>query len=135
MPEKSPLVGYGGAHPSLVAVNPVEQAQSRLCKLIRLVSKWMTAHGFSLTLDQTEVVISTKKRVPTLCCVTILESTKVVGLTLGPKVKFFYQIKAGADEAAVVVAALSRLIAKFLGPACKRTPCLFMTLFARLEGV
>ena len=127
MPEESRLVGYADDVAALVAGRTVEQAQSRLGILMRRVSGWMTAHGFNLALEKTEVVILTRRRIPTLRPISIGELTieskpavKYLGLMLDSKMSFFEQIKAAADRAAAGVAALSRLMANVGGPISTR---------------
>lgn len=71
----------------------------------------MTAHGFSLALENTEVVILLKKRNPTLRPISIASiiepkaMIKCLGLMLDLRASFFEQIMTG-------VSALSRRMAK-----------------------
>ena len=127
MPEESRLVGYADDVAALVAGRTVEQAQSRLGILMRRVSGWMTTHGFNLALEKTEVVILTKKRIPTLRPISFGESiiesksaVKYLGLTLDSKMSFSEQIQAAANKAAAGVSALSRLMANIGGPTSSR---------------
>ncbi|CAD7080525.1 unnamed protein product [Hermetia illucens] len=127
MSEESRLVGYADDVAVLVAGRTVEPAQSRFGILMRRVSGWMTTHGFNLTLEKTEIVILTKKRIPTQGPMpfsgSIIESksaVKYLGLTLDSKTSSFEQIKATANKAAAGVSALSRLMANIGGPSSSR---------------
>lgn len=127
MPEESCLVGYADDVAALVAARTVDQAQIKLNRVMRLVNNWMESHGLTLALGKTEVVVLTKKRIPTVIPVRVgdevVESkaaVKYLGVMIDSKMTFFEQIKRTADKAAKGVMSLSRLMANIGGPRSSR---------------
>lgn len=123
MPEETCLVGYADDIVALIAARTVEHAQIKLNKVMRTVDHWMATHGLSLALSKTEVVILTKKRIPTIIPVRVGEVTvesksaaKYLGVIVDTKMTFLEHIRQTADKAAKGVAALSRLMANVGGP-------------------
>ena len=66
MLEETCLVGYADEVAALVAAWSVDPAQLKLNRVMRHVSSWMAAHGLSLALNKTEIIILTKKRILTV---------------------------------------------------------------------
>lgn len=123
MPEETRLVGYADDVAALIAARTVEQAQLKLGQVMRRVDRWMAAHGLTLALSKTEVVVLTKKRIPTILPVRVGEeivvskpAAKYLGVMIDSKLSFFEQIRQTAEKAARGVTALSRLMANVGGP-------------------
>ena len=60
------MVGYAGDGAALVAARSADQAQIKLYRVVRNVSRWMAAHGLYLALKKTEVITLTTKMIPTI---------------------------------------------------------------------
>ena len=58
------LVGYAEDVVPLTVARDVEFAQLKLSKMMRTV--WITDHGLSLTLNKIDIVVLTKKRIPSI---------------------------------------------------------------------
>ena len=86
MPEETCLVGYADDVAALVTAQSVDLAHHKLNRVMRNVSGWMAMHGVSLALNKTEVVILTKKRIPTILPLLVgdvIIETKPVAKYLG----------------------------------------------------
>lgn len=84
---------------------------------MRLVNRWMNNHGLSLATEKTELVLVTRKLIPTTIPMQVDSETieakgalKHLGIMLDTKLTFWEQIRRAADKAATVTTALSRLI-------------------------
>ena len=128
MPDESLLVGYADDVAALIAARNVDQANLKLGLVMARVNAWMAAHGLSLAISKTEIVVLTKKRIPTVFPVQIgdvqLETkpaAKYLGVMIDNKLSFGEQVRHTADKAAKAVAALGRLMPNIGGPLpCKR---------------
>lgn len=127
MPDECLLVGYADDVAALVAARTLDQAQIKLNMVMLTVLDWMSAHGLSLALQKTEVVVLTKKRIPTIVpvrvggeVVTTKPATKYLGLMIDTKLSFSEQIRVTARKAAAGVTALSRLMANVGGPSSSK---------------
>lgn len=127
MPDECVLVGYADDVATLIAARTVEQAQIRLNMVMLLVSNWMTSHGLSLALQKTEVVLLTKKHIPTEFSIRVGEellttkpAVKYLGLMVDCRASFNEQIRCTANKAAAKVTALSRLMANVGGPSSSK---------------
>lgn len=127
MPDECQLVGYADDVALLVAARNVEQAQFKLNQAMRIISTWMEAHGLSLALDKTEIVVLTKKRINTICPIRVgrdevmtKPAAKYLGILMDCKLSFLPQILTTADKGAAGAASLSRLMANVGGPKAGR---------------
>src|SRR5204862_8264775 len=66
MPNETQLVGYADDVAALIASRDVDQAKLKLRTVMDTVSGWMRVHGLSLALNKTEIVVITKKQIPTI---------------------------------------------------------------------
>ena len=87
---------------------------------MRLVKHWMVSHGEMLAFSKTEVVVLTKKRIPSIISVRVgdevVESkpaVKYLAVMINSKLSFFEHIRYTVDKAVQVVMAL---IANLGGP-------------------
>lgn len=69
MPEQLYLVGYANDMTALVAARTINQAQIKLNRVMWLVNNWMVSHELTLALTKMEVVVLSKKRIPTVILV------------------------------------------------------------------
>ena len=75
MPDETQLVGYAGDVAALIAARDVDQAKLKLRTVMDTVSDWMRVHGLSLALNKTEIVVLTKKQIPTIFPVQVGDAT------------------------------------------------------------
>ena len=115
MPDETQLVGYADDVASLIAARDVDQAKLKLRTVMDTVSEWMRVHGLSLALNKTEIVVLTKKQIPTIFPVQVggvkLETkpaANYLGVMVDSKLSFGEQIQRTADKAAKGVTTLGR---------------------------
>ena len=102
----------------------------------------MTEHGLSLALAKTEVVLLTRKEIPTILpmyvgseLVTTRPTAKYLGVTLDSKLCFWPHIREVTAEAGARIAALSSLMLNVGGPwTSKRRPLMAITNSILLYG-
>lgn len=135
MPDETSLVGYADDVAALVAARNVEHAQIKLDRTMRSITTWMAEHGLSLALSKTEVIVLTKKRIPTLLPIRVgseivqtKAAIKYLGIMIDRKLSFAEQINRTADKAARSVAALSRLMVNLGGPSSSKRRLLMGTV-------
>lgn len=123
MPEETRLVGYADDVAALIAARDVELAQIKLNEVMRIVNDWMRAHGLSLAVSKTEIVVLTKKRINTILPLRVGEevvqskhAAKYLGIVVDTKMSFGDHIQRTADKAAKSAIALNRLMANVSGP-------------------
>ena len=95
----------------------------------------MTQHGLSLALAKTQVVLLTRKAIPTILpmyvgseLVTTRPTTKYLGVTLDSKLCFWPHIREVTVKAEARIAALSRLMRNIGGPWTSKRRLLIMLL-------
>lgn len=123
MPKDTFLVGYADDVAAVIVARSTELAQFSLNQVMRQVNGWMEQHGLSLATAKTEIVLLTKKRIPTIVPMIVgtetiqtKEAAKYLGVIIDTKLNFWEQIKRASDKAASVTAALSRLMTNTNGP-------------------
>lgn len=123
IPSNASLVAYADDVAAVIVERSADLAQLTLNQVMRRVDRWMTEHGLTLALDKTEVLMLTRRRVPTIIPVFVgTEHTetrgevKYLGITLDTKLTFWPHIKRTAERAAAKVASLTRLMANTHGP-------------------
>ena len=123
MPKGAFLVGYAGDVAVVVEARNADLAQLILCQVMTRVTRWMTEHGLSLALAKTEVVLLTRKGIPTILpmyvgseIVTTRPTAKYLGVTLDSKLCFWPHIREVTAKAEARIAALSRLMRNIGGP-------------------
>lgn len=87
----------------------------------------MEEHGLSLAVEKTEIVLLTRRQIPTIVVVRVgdetiatKEAVKYLGLRLDTKLSFWNQIRHSSEKAAKVTTSLSRLMANIGGPTPNR---------------
>ncbi|XP_033221147.1 uncharacterized protein LOC117175546 [Belonocnema kinseyi] len=110
MPKDTRLMGYADDTAATIAVRDLEQA-----------------HGPSLAIQKTEIVILTTKRIDVEIPIQVgteeVQAQKVakhLGILLDNKLTFWEHIKRAADKACTVTTNLSRLMANVGGPKSSR---------------
>lgn len=123
MPEGTRLVGYADDIAALIPARTVEQAQMKMNQVMRRVTTWMEDHGLALALAKTEIVILTKKRIPTAVPMAVGEehvetkaAAEYLGILIDSKLTYGDHIRRTADKAAKTTASLARLMANTRGP-------------------
>ena len=89
MPKGAFLVGYADDVAVVLEAQNADLVQLILCQVMTRVTRWMTEHGLSLALAKTEVVLLTRKEIPTILpmyvgseLVTTRLTAKYLGVTL-----------------------------------------------------
>lgn len=123
MPEDTFLAGYADDAAVIISARNMDIAQIKLNQVMRRVNTWMEVHGLELATSKTEIVILTKKRIPTIISMEVGGETvqtklaaKYLGVTLDVRLSFWQHIKNVANRAAVATNNLSRLMANTGGP-------------------
>lgn len=123
MPEGVYLVGYADDVAIVIIARNAAQAQLKLTTAMLLVLRWMREHGLELALAKTEIVLLTRKRVPTVIPMTVASvevmtkpTAKYLGVTLDTKLKYGAHLKTVAKKALTRVNDLGRLMANVRGP-------------------
>lgn len=128
MPADSYLVGYADDIAGVIVARDTNEAQRKLNQIMIRTQTWMSDHGLRLATEKTELIILTRKHMPTeIPMVTqfgVFETKKIMkylGIRLDSKLSFWPQIQHATKKAAERVSLLSRLMANTGGPtACKR---------------
>lgn len=117
------LVAYADDVAAVITERSPELAQYKLNQTMRRVGRWMTDHGLRLATEKTELVLLTRRRIPTRLHMTVgtdeIETggeVKYLGVTLDTKMTFWPHIQRTARKAAERIASLSRLMANTNGP-------------------
>lgn len=142
MPRDVFLVGYADDVAAVIVSRNLDLAQLSLNQVMRRVNEWMEQHGLSLAMAKTEIVLLTKRRIPTIVPMSVgpksvqtKPSAKYLGVTIDTKLTFWEHIRRASDKAASVTAALSRLMANTSGPrASKRRLLISVTESILLYG-
>lgn len=123
MPENASLIGFADDVAAVIVAKDTESAQRKLGHVMREVTEWMEQYGLSIATEKTEIVMITKKHIPTLVPMRIgMESietkshVKYLGMRIDTKLTYWCQIQHAADKAAKVTTALSRLMGNIRGP-------------------
>lgn len=139
MPEGMSLVAYADDVAVLVSARTVELAQIQLNRVMRRVSGWMSKHHLALALEKTDIVMLTKKRIPTTIPIAVGEeqvtakpAVKYLGVLLDTRLNFWEHTRRAADKAATVTASLSRLMANTHGPKSSKRRLLMSTVHSIL---
>lgn len=134
MPDGTFLVGYADDVAAVITARSIELAQLRLNQVMRRVSGWMDDHRLQLALEKTEIVILTRRRIPT--CVPFAvgtsevastRSAKYLGVTIDSGMTFAAHIRRVSEKAAQNTKMLSRLMANVGGPRPARRRLLMLT--------
>lgn len=138
MPESAFLVAFADDVAAVITARNVQLAQLKLNQVMRNVSGWMSDHGLQLATAKTEIVLLTRKRIPTIInmmvgpqLVTTSRSTKYLGVKLDSKLTFWEHIHGVCEKAAQSTVALSRLMANVGGP----KPCRRKLLMTAVQSV
>lgn len=142
MPENTFLVAYADDIAAVITARDTDDAQRRLHQVMRRVYSWMEDHGLMLATEKTEIVLLTRRRIPTILEIqvgseTIItkEAVKYLGVRLDTKLTYWQHIKFASERAAKVTASLSRLMANVGGPiASKRKLLMAITHSILLYG-
>ncbi|KAF6210112.1 hypothetical protein GE061_015868 [Apolygus lucorum] len=128
MPEDCFLVGYADDVAAVVLARTMDSAQAKLEQIMTRVTEWMEEHSLALATSKTEVVIFTRKPIPTIIPmrignteITTKPAARYLGVMLDTKITFGEHLKRTADRAAQKSAALCHLMRNINGPRpCKR---------------
>lgn len=127
MPEDTFLVGYADDIAAVITARDTEDAQRRLNQVMRRVCTWVGDHGLSLATEKTEIVLLTRRRIPTNIQVNVGEepilakrAVKYLGVRLDTKLSYWEQIRTASEKAAKITTMLSRLMANVGGPSASK---------------
>ncbi|XP_046753083.1 uncharacterized protein LOC124416204 [Diprion similis] len=117
------LVTYADDVAAVIVERTPDLAQYVINQTMRRVGRWMTDHGLQLATEKTELVLFTRRRIPTTLRMTVgtdkIETrgeVKYLGVTLDTKMTFWPHIQRTAQRAAERIASPSRLRANTNGP-------------------
>lgn len=134
MPDDTYLVGYADDIAGIVVARDTDEAQRKLNQIMIRIQTWMSDHGLRLATEKTELLILTRKHMPTeIPMVTqfgTFETKKVVkylGVRLDSKLSFWSQIQYATKKAAQNTSFLSRLMANTGGPTAGKRKLLMAT--------
>jgi hypothetical protein len=123
MPHGTFLVGYADDVAAVITERDAQLAQWRLNQVMRLVEDWMKDHGLQLAVSKTEIVMLTRRRIPTIIpmwvgseMIQTQRTAKYLGVVLDNKLTYWDHISAACDRAAKVTSNLGRLMANVGGP-------------------
>lgn len=123
MPEDTFLVGYADDIAAVISARDTDEARRKLRQVMIRTKTWLDTHGLQLALQKTEIVVLTRKNIPTEISIEIegeiINTSRFLnylGIRLDTKMTFSNQIKYAADKAARTVSQLSRLMANIGGP-------------------
>lgn len=135
MPEDSYLVGYADDIAAVITAKNTEEAQRKLNQVMIRTQAWMFDHGLTLAANKTELLILTKRHIPTEIPVYTVGGTlqssktiKYLGIHLDSKLTYWAQINHAVTKAGQVTAALSRLMANIGGPTESKRKLLLATV-------
>lgn len=127
MPEGAFLIGYADDIAVVIVARDTDGARRRLNQVMRRVFSWLEEHGLSLAAEKTEIVLLTRRRIPTEVqmmvgpeTITTKKVVKYLGVKLDTKLTFWEHIKGTSEKAAKITSALSRLMANVGGPMASR---------------
>lgn len=123
MPENTSLIGYADDIVAVIIARNTEEAQRRLNQVMIRVKSWLDTHGLSLATEKTEIVLLTRRQIPTIVemevgpqTITTKNAVKYLGMYLDTKLSYWQQIRHAAEKAAKMTTSLSRLMANIGGP-------------------
>lgn len=123
-----------------IVARDMEGAQRVLNQAMRGVGSCLAERGLLLTTKKTEIVVPTRRRIPTEVPFAVGDRTtnlaqevrKYLGVTLDTRLNFWAHIRRAADKAATVIVNLSRLMANIGGPKPAKRRLLMATVHAVL---
>lgn len=134
MPKGTFLVGYADDIAAVIEARNTEEAQRRLTQVMIRTKNWLDSHGLQLASQKTELLLLTRKHIPTEIdmrfddvVIRTTKSLKYLGIRLDPKLTYMNQIKHAANKAGKITAQLSRLMANIGGPLPSRRKLLMET--------
>lgn len=123
MPDDTFLVGYADDIAAVIIARNAQEAQRRLNQVMIRTSSWLDTHGLSLAKEKTEIVLLTRRRIPTIVEMRVGEETvltkkavKYLGLHIDTKLTYWEQIRYATEKASKMTILLSRLMANTGGP-------------------
>ena len=115
MPDDAYLTGYADEVLAVMAARTTEKLQWKLNQVTRRVSTWMDDHGLNLAMEKTELVLITKKHIPTQIpmqvgstMITAKPAIKHLGIWMDNRISFGEHIKQTSNKAASVTMALTK---------------------------
>ena len=92
MPDETYLSGYADDILVVITARDTESAQNKLSIIMRRVSIWMENHGLDLAMEKTELVVVTRKHIPTIIPMQVgteeiltKQALKHLGVMIEPK--------------------------------------------------
>lgn len=123
MPADTFLVGYADDIAAVIKARSTAEAQGKLRQVMIRTRAWLSAHGLELAMHKTELLLLTRRHMPTEIEMRIdneimftQKSIKYLGISLDPKLTYWAQIQYATTKAAQITAQLSRLMANTGGP-------------------
>lgn len=123
IPEDTLLVGYADDVAAVIIARDMQDAQRKLNQIMRRVSRWLHDHGLNLATEKTELVLLTRRQIPTDFLFQVeteqirsQPSVTYLGVRLDTKLTFWEQIRHTTEKATKVTLALSRLMSNIGGP-------------------
>ena len=139
MPRDVFLVGYAGDVAAVITARDPELAQLRLNQVMLRVNRWMDSHGLELAVAKTEIVMLTRRMIPTEIPMSVGDvevqtktAAKYLGVVLDCRLSWWEHIKMVCDKATRVVLSLSRLMGNVGGPRSSKRRLLMSTANAIL---
>lgn len=127
MPENTFLVGYADDIAAVIQARNTEDAERRLRQVMIRTKSWLHDHGLELATQKTELLLLTRRQIPTVVDMTVddvtISTKKVVnylGMRLDSKLTFSHQIQYATIKASKITSQLSRLMANVGGPLQKK---------------
>lgn len=139
MPYDVFLVGYADDVAAVITARTLELAQSRLNQVMIRIGFWMRSHGLELAIAKTEIVMLTRRRIPTVVPMTVgtieVQTTKAaryLGVMLDCRLRYWEHIQMVCEKAAKVTGLISRLMGNVDGPRHSKRKLLMSTVNAIL---
>lgn len=123
MPADTFLVGYADDIAAVIKARNTIEAQGRLRQVMIRTKAWLSDHGLELATQKTELLLLTRRHIPTEIEMRIGDeimvtqnAVKYLGIRLDPKLTYGAQIQYATEKAAQITSQLSRLMANIGGP-------------------
>ncbi len=134
MPDDTYLVGYADDIAAIITARDTEDARRKLNQVMIRAQMWLDAKGLKLATEKTELVLLTKKHIPTIVDMRTITETlrtqKVVnylGVRIDSRLTYWAQIQHAAKKASIITSQLSRLMSNIGGPRQEKRKLLMST--------
>ncbi|XP_033225703.1 uncharacterized protein LOC117178384 [Belonocnema kinseyi] len=132
---KEKVLVYADDIMALITARKMDKIQWKLNQVMHLVDRRVDSHGLSLAIEKTELVLATRKMIPTIiemkAGMEIIQTNRVLKhlvVMLDTKLTFWEHIRKASEKAATVTTALSRLMASVQLRGGLRVACSYCTV-------